>query len=69
VQLYLGCIGTKGGPIVDTNGQVLDADERPMPGLYACGNVSASVFGPAYPGAGATLGAGMTIGYAIGQAV
>ncbi|MFC0527690.1 FAD-dependent oxidoreductase [Phytohabitans kaempferiae] len=69
VELHLGCIGTKGGPVVDRDGQVLDASERPLPGLYACGNVAASVFGPAYPGAGATLGAGMTMGYAIGQAI
>ncbi len=67
VELRLGCIGTKGGPVVDAHGQVLGADEQPLAGLYACGNVAASVFGPGYPGAGATLGAGMAMGYAIGQ--
>jgi predicted oxidoreductase len=69
VELQFGCIGTKGGPLVDVNGQVLDAEERPLPGLYACGNVAASIFGPGYPGAGSTLGAGMTMGYLIGQQV
>ncbi|HVX21683.1 MAG TPA: FAD-dependent oxidoreductase [Acidimicrobiales bacterium] len=69
VELHYGCIGTKGGPLVDTDGRVLDAEERPLPGLYACGNVSASIFGPGYPGAGATLASGMTMGYLIGQAV
>jgi predicted oxidoreductase len=69
VELQFGCIGTKGGPLIDTDGQVLDADEKPLPGLYACGNVTASIFGPGYPGAGSTLGAGMAVGYLIGRAV
>jgi succinate dehydrogenase/fumarate reductase flavoprotein subunit len=67
VQLHYGCLGTKGGPVVDVNGQVLDADENPMPGLYAVGNVAASIFGPGYPGAGSTLGAGMAMAYVVGQ--
>jgi 3-oxosteroid 1-dehydrogenase len=69
VELHFGCIGTKGGPLVNEDGQVLDAEDRPLPGLYACGNVAASVFGPGYPGAGATLSAGMTMGYVIGKAI
>jgi 3-oxosteroid 1-dehydrogenase len=31
------------------------------------GNVAAGPFGPGYPGAGATLAAGMTFGYLIGR--
>lgn len=69
VQLHYGCIGTKGGPVTDRDGRVLDAMESPIDGLYACGNVAASIFGPGYPGAGATLGAGMTMGYLIGLAI
>jgi succinate dehydrogenase/fumarate reductase flavoprotein subunit len=67
VELRLGCIGTKGGPVIDVHGRVVGADEHAIPGLYACGNVAAGVFGPGYPGAGATLSAGMTFGYIIGQ--
>jgi 3-oxosteroid 1-dehydrogenase len=63
VPLILGCLGTKGGPVTDEHGRVLDTHDRPIPGLVACGNVAASPFGPGYPGAGATLGAGMTFGY------
>jgi predicted oxidoreductase len=48
---------------------VLGADEKPLAGLYACGNVAASVFGPGYPGGGATLGAGMAMAYVIGQTI
>lgn len=63
VPLILGCLGTKGGPVTDAHGRVLDTHDRPIPGLVACGNVAASPFGPGYPGAGATLAAGMTFGY------
>lgn len=63
VPMILGCLGTKGGPVTDDRGRVLDLDDRPVPGLVACGNVAASPFGPGYPGAGATLAAGMTFGY------
>ncbi len=69
VELRLGCLGTKGGPLTDENGQVLDLDGGSVRGLYACGNAAASVFGPGYPGAGATLAAGMTFGYLIGNAL
>ena len=38
-------------------------------GLYAAGNVSACVFGPAYPGGGATLGPALTFGFLAGRHV
>lgn len=69
VRLHLGCLGTKGGPLSDANGQVRAVDGGPITGLYACGNVAASPFGPGYPGAGATLAAGMTYGYLSGRAL
>ncbi|MBR9910632.1 MAG: FAD-binding protein [Gammaproteobacteria bacterium] len=63
VPVYPGDIGTKGGLATDEHARVLDENQRPIPGLYAIGNNSASVMGPAYPGAGSTLGPGMTFGY------
>jgi succinate dehydrogenase/fumarate reductase flavoprotein subunit len=69
VQLYLGCLGTKGGPATDEHAQVRSATGGLIRGLYACGNVAASPFGPGYPGAGATLGSGMTFGYLAGNAL
>lgn len=69
VQLHLGCLGTKGGPLTDVDGRVLDVAGAPIPGLHACGNVAASPFGPGYPGGGATLAAGMTFGYLSGLAI
>jgi len=67
--IYGGDIGTNGGIVTDVNGQALDPSDRPIPGLYAVGNTSASVMGESYPGAGATLGPAMTFGYAAGRHV
>jgi 3-oxosteroid 1-dehydrogenase len=41
---------------------VLDAQGAVIEGLYCIGNNAASVMGPAYPGAGSTLGPAMTFG-------
>jgi 3-oxosteroid 1-dehydrogenase len=61
-----GTIGTKGGPVTDADGRVLAADGRPVPGLYAAGNAAAFWTADGYPGAGATLGIAMTMGYLAG---
>jgi 3-oxosteroid 1-dehydrogenase len=63
VRVYPGDIGTKGGLAVDASARVLDGVGQPIPGLYAIGNNAASVMGPAYPGAGSTLGPAMTFGW------
>lgn len=63
IPIYPGDIGTKGGMLTDVNGQVIDKNGNPIPGLYAVGNSAASVMGSKYPGAGATLGPAMTFGY------
>jgi succinate dehydrogenase/fumarate reductase flavoprotein subunit len=63
----LGCLGTKGGPVTNTDAQVVDFHGRPIPGLYACGNVMSNVFGFSYPGPGATLGSGLTFGFRAGR--
>ncbi|HEY3364124.1 MAG TPA: FAD-dependent oxidoreductase [Symbiobacteriaceae bacterium] len=63
VEVIAGCLGTKGGLKTNAHGQVLDLRSRPIEGLYACGNVTASIMGPGYAGAGATLGPGMCFGY------
>ena len=60
---YPGDIGTNGGLVINENGQVIGQDDKPIPGLYAAGNTTASVMGYSYPAAGATLGPAMTFGY------
>jgi 3-oxosteroid 1-dehydrogenase len=60
---YPGDIGTNGGLVINENAQVMGKDGKPIPGLYAAGNTTASVMGYSYPAAGATLGPAMTFGY------
>ncbi len=63
VQIYPGDLGTKGGLVTDEHSRVLKEDGRPIPGLYAAGNSSASVMGRTYPGAGGTIGPALTFGF------
>jgi 3-oxosteroid 1-dehydrogenase len=63
VEMVPGDLGTKGGLVTDEHARVLDSDDRPIPGLYAAGNNSASVMGNDYAGAGATIGPAMVFGY------
>ena len=62
-QVHAGDLGTKGGYVTDGNGQVLSIGGEPMEGLYASGNVTASIMGKSYPGPGVTLGPAMTFAY------
>ncbi len=63
MAVYAGDLGTKGGLATDARARVLGQDGKPIPGLYAAGNCSASVMGRTYAGAGATIGPAMTFGY------
>jgi 3-oxosteroid 1-dehydrogenase len=70
LELLPGALSTKGGPKTDADGRVLSADGSgdPIEGLYAAGNVAASLYGFAYPGAGGTLGPVLTFGLRAGVA-
>jgi 3-oxosteroid 1-dehydrogenase len=63
VELYPGDVGTSGGLVCDEFSRVLDANGKPIPGLYAAGNCTASVMGITYPGAGASIGASFVFSY------
>ena len=63
VRVIAGDIGTFTGLRADAHARVLDAEGRPIAGLYAVGNDMASVAGGNYVGGGITLGPGMTFGY------
>jgi succinate dehydrogenase/fumarate reductase flavoprotein subunit len=69
VRIYDGALGTQGGPLTDGHARVLRYGGGVVDGLYAAGNASASVFGPAYPGGGATIGPALTFGYLAGRHV
>ncbi|KXU87285.1 FAD-binding dehydrogenase [Caballeronia megalochromosomata] len=63
VRLYPGDIGAATGLVTDTDARLLDREDRPIGGLYACGNDMQSVMGGVYPGPGITLGPGLAFGY------
>lgn len=67
VRVWPGDLGTKGGLLTDERARVLHDDGRPIPGLYAAGNTSASVMGRTYPGAGSTIGPAMVFGMLAGE--
>lgn len=61
--IYPGDVGTAGGVVTDEYARVLRDDGKVIPGLYAIGNSTASVYGRCYPGAGASIGASFTFGW------
>ena len=63
VQVHVGDLGTYAGIATNEHGQALDANRRPIPGLYAAGNDALSIMGGNYPGPGITLGPAMTFGW------
>jgi 3-oxosteroid 1-dehydrogenase len=62
-RIVPGDLGTNGGLVTDEHARVLTESGRPIAGLYATGNVTASVMGESYAGPGATLGPTMAFGY------
>ena len=58
-----GITFTFGGVRIDTDARVLDVAGRPIPGLYACGEMGAGIFYFNYPG-----GSGLTTGSVFGRA-
>jgi len=66
-QIFPGDVGTIGGVICDSRARVLDKDDTPIPGLYATGNMAASVVGRTYPGAGASIANTTVFGYIAAQ--
>jgi 3-oxosteroid 1-dehydrogenase len=58
-----GDIGTCGGLVTDEQARVLDQEGRPIEGLYATGNNTATVMGRHYLGPGASIANSMVFGY------
>ena len=63
VQMLPSDIGTCGGLLTDEVGRVLDEQGRPIDGLYATGNSTATVMGRHYLGPGASIANSMVFGY------
>ena len=56
-------VGTCGGLITNEHAQVLDEQDRVIDGLYATGNITATVMGRNYLGAGGSIAHTMIFGY------
>ena len=69
VPVHAATLGTCGGVLTDDHGRVLTPAGQPVAGLFAAGNVSASLFGDCYPGGGTSLAAAVVRAYAIGAAL
>ncbi len=63
VAVYPADLGMAAGVMTDEHARALQADGRPIEGLYACGNDMHSVMNGAYPGPGITLGPALVFGY------
>lgn len=61
------CCFTACGLRIDRDAQVLDSSGRPIPGLYAAGEVCGGVIGPRYVGSGNSYGNCVTMGRVAGQ--
>jgi 3-oxosteroid 1-dehydrogenase len=62
-EVVPGDIGTCGGLVTDEHARVLDQEDRPIDGLYATGNITATVMGRHYLGPGASIANSMIFGY------
>jgi succinate dehydrogenase/fumarate reductase flavoprotein subunit len=69
VKLMPGDFGTSRGLVTGSHGEVLDQENRPISGLYACGNDMNSPVGGHYIGAGITLGPALTFGYLAAMSI
>ncbi|MDC2964349.1 FAD-dependent oxidoreductase [Gammaproteobacteria bacterium] len=69
IEMFAGDLGTKGGLLTDESARVINQEGKPIAGLYAVGNCSASAMGHFYPGAGGTIGPAMTFGFIAGMHV
>ncbi|GAA3315598.1 FAD-dependent oxidoreductase [Arthrobacter ramosus] len=69
MEVVNGAFGTNGGVVTDGQARVLDVDNQPIPGLFASGNITENAYAAGYPGAGATLGPIMTMGYIAGRTI
>jgi succinate dehydrogenase/fumarate reductase flavoprotein subunit len=63
LRLYPSDIGTSAGLVTDDVARVLDSGNRPIVGLYCCGNDMQSIMGGTYPGPGITLGPAIAFAY------
>jgi len=62
-RVFPADVGTCGGVITNEYAQALDEEDRVIEGLYATGNITATVMGRNYLGAGGSIANTMVFGY------
>jgi 3-oxosteroid 1-dehydrogenase len=62
-RVFPADVGTCGGLVANEHAQVLDENDRVIDGLYATGNITATVMGRNYLGAGGSIAYTMVFGY------
>lgn len=62
-RVFPADVGTCGGVITNEHAQVIDENDRVIDGLYATGNITATVMGRTYLGAGGSIANTMIFGY------
>jgi 3-oxosteroid 1-dehydrogenase len=62
-RVFPADVGTCGGVITNEHAQVIDEQDLVIEGLYATGNVTATVMGRTYLGAGGSIANTMVFGY------
>ncbi|MEJ8853739.1 FAD-dependent oxidoreductase [Variovorax robiniae] len=67
VKVLPGSFGTFAGLKTNEHAQVVNANGKPIAGLYAAGTDMASVMGGFYPSGGINLGPAMTFGFIAGR--
>ena len=67
--IVAGTLDTKGGPKTDTDGRILDIEDRPIPGLFGVGNCVGAGSNAAYWSGGGTLGPILTFAYRAANAI
>jgi succinate dehydrogenase/fumarate reductase flavoprotein subunit len=63
MEVWPAEIACSAGLSTDEDARVVDQQERPILGLFACGNDMASVMADSYPGPGTTLGPAVVFAY------
>lgn len=67
VRVVPGSFGTFAGLATDGQARVVDADGRPIEGLYAVGADQANVMAGHYPAGGVNIGPALAFGYVAGR--
>lgn len=69
LELFAGTSGHRGGAVIDGAGRVLDLDGEAIPGLYACGSVTAGLVTGATYLTGASVGQALVFGVLAADAM